>query len=227
MADYRNRANRRIQGMREAIDVEMRTTLLNPNYVTERMKGDEGTAQMFGEMFRNIFGWNVTMPSTLDKKVCDELYNMYIADVQQLGVREFFEKKNPAAFQAMTAMLLESARKGYWKATSGQLTETAKVHAETTTTFGAACTDFVCNNTALQQYVEKQLPAALRQGYSRQLTQTKQAQGDSRATILEKQGGQDNRQPMTTRQPLWLLVAVVILLLAVIIWIRIKNGPRH
>ena len=49
MADYRNRTNRRMQDAKEAIAVETRSTILNPTFIQERMKGGEGSAQMFGE----------------------------------------------------------------------------------------------------------------------------------------------------------------------------------
>lgn len=115
LADYRNPHRRRMQNLREAIDIEARTTLLNPTYIRERMKGDEGTAHMFGEMFRNVFGWSTTRPSSLDSQLYDQLYRLYVEDEEHLGIREFFQQKNPAAYQSMTDVLLEGARKGYWR----------------------------------------------------------------------------------------------------------------
>jgi len=123
MADYRNPRNRRMQNLKEAIDIEARTTLLNPTYIRERMKGDEGTAHMFGEMFRNIFGWSTTRPSSLDPQLYDQLYSLYVEDEEHLGIREFFQQKNPAAYQSMTDVLLESARKGYWHPSADQMGE--------------------------------------------------------------------------------------------------------
>lgn len=121
MADYRNRTNRRMQDAKEAIAVETRSTILNPTFIQERMKGGEGSAQMFGEIFRNIFGWHVMRPSAMDKELFNDLYRMYIKDENKLGIHEYFLRVNPAAFQAMTAVMLESARKGYWKASDEQL----------------------------------------------------------------------------------------------------------
>lgn len=69
MADYRNRTNRRMQETKEAIAVETRATILNPTFIQERMKGGAGSAQMFGEIFRNIFGWHVMRPSAMDKEI--------------------------------------------------------------------------------------------------------------------------------------------------------------
>jgi len=140
MADYRNPRRRRMQGLKEAIDIEARTTILNPNFIRERMKGDEGTAQMFGEVFRNIFGWNVTRPSALDPQLYDDLYRLYVDDAEGLGVREFLEQKNPAAYQSMTATMLESARKGYWRPTKQQLSQTQQLNSRLTQATAATST---------------------------------------------------------------------------------------
>jgi cobaltochelatase CobN subunit (EC 6.6.1.2) len=233
MADYRNRQNRRMQGVKEAIDIEVRTTLLNPNFVRERMKGDEGTAQMFGETFRNIFGWSVTRSSALDPQLYDELYQMYVADEQQLGVREYFQQKNPAAYQAMTATMLESARKGYWKPLEKQLQQTVQLHAEITKESGAACTDFVCNNASLQKFIEGKLSADARQSYSRQMSLVKNGQANGKATVLEKENhgdrsrdsfGKSNHGPV----PMILLVVVILsLLVIIIIYLRKRNGNHR
>ena len=127
MADYRNPRNRKMQDLRETIDIEARTTLLNPTYIRERMKGDEGTAHMFGEMFRNIFGWSTTRPSALDSQLYDQLHRLYVEDEEHLGIREFFQQKNPAAYQSMTDVLLEGARKGFWHPSANQMGELIKM----------------------------------------------------------------------------------------------------
>lgn len=129
MADYRNVHHLRMQGLKEAMAVEMRTTLLNPTFVKERMKGAESTAETFGELFRNVFGWSVTRQSALDEHLYEDLFEMYIADSQELGIQEYFKKVDPAALASMTASLQECARKGYWKATESQLKKLAETHA--------------------------------------------------------------------------------------------------
>ena len=229
MADYRNCRNRRILGVKEAIDVEVRTTLLNPNFVRERMKGDEGTAQMFGETFRNIFGWSVTRQSALDPQLYDELYQMYVADVQQLGIHEYFQQKNPAAYQAMTATMLESARKGYWKPSDTQLRQTAQLHADITKESGAACTDFVCNNASLQKFIEGNLSADVRQNYSQQMTLVKSGQSNGKATVLEKTGarGVETGDKSQGSSPILLAAIILVLLAVMIIYLRMRNGNRR
>lgn len=41
LSDYRNRNNVRMQEVKEAIGVESRTTILNPNYIKNKMKGEQ------------------------------------------------------------------------------------------------------------------------------------------------------------------------------------------
>ena len=110
------------------------------------MKGDATIAQMFGEIFRNIFGWSATRSSALPKDIYDDLYELYILDKENLGVKDYFENVNPVAMQEMTATMLESARKGFWKANKEQLLNTASLNAQITENHGAPCTEFVCGN---------------------------------------------------------------------------------
>lgn len=152
MADYRNRYIPRVQDTKEAVAVETRATVLNPVFISERMKGDASTAQMFGEIFRNIFGWTVTRPSALTEGVYDDLYDVYVADCHSLGIKDYFDRVNPVALQEMTATMLESARKGYWKASGEQLRTVAGLNAELTARHGAPCTEFVCGNRKLQEF---------------------------------------------------------------------------
>lgn len=183
MADYRNRNNVRIQNLKEAISVETRATILNPTFVRERMTGDATTAQMFGKIFRNIFGWQATRPSAIDKELYNDLYKMYVVDENNLGVQEYFERVNPAAYQGMTAVMLESARKGYWKPTKEQLDKTLSLHTQITKRDGAACTEFVCGNTKLHDYVASQLPSEQASDYKDGIRAAREAisAGDSGA----------------------------------------------
>jgi len=188
MADYRNRTNRRMQDAKEAIAVETRSTILNPTFIQERMKGGAGTVQMFGEIFRNIFGWHVMRSSAMDKELFNDLYRMYILDENKLGIHEYFLRVNPASFQAMTAVLLESARKGYWKASEEQLKTTAALHAQITREKGAACTEFVCDNAKLQSFVADRLDNRAKQAYIQDMKTVHEASAtDGKDVVLKEQ----------------------------------------
>ena len=199
MADYRNRTNRRLQGANQAIAVETRATILNPTFIKERMKGKEGSAQMFGKIFRNIFGWHVTRPSAINKELYNELYQMYIKDKENLGIKEYFMGTNPAAFQTITSVMLESARKGYWKASDEQLSVTASIHNAFVKEKGVACTEFVCNNPKLEQFIAGKLDAREQDAYLKAMDAVKNAQTSSNnGVVLKNNGGTEysNRKIM-------------------------------
>lgn len=116
LSDYRNRNNMKMQELKEAVGVESRTTILNPTYIKEKMKGGASAASEVAQTVTNTYGWNVMKPAAIDKELWDNIYDVYVKDEYKLNVKDFFEKQNPAALQEVTAVMMETARKGYWKA---------------------------------------------------------------------------------------------------------------
>ena len=188
--DLRNRYNARVQDLRSAIGVEARTTFFNPKYIQEQMKGGASSAATFSELVANTYGWNVMKPSAIDNQMWDEIYNVYVKDVNQLGVREFFERESPAALQEMTGVMLETARKGYWEASPGQLADIANLHAELVEEYGACCNGFTCGNALLKDFVSQNLDPAKAEQYRGEVRRALQAvlQTDGqRSVVLEKE----------------------------------------
>ncbi len=153
LSDYRNRNNARMQEVKEAIGVESRTTILNPAYLREKMRGGAGDAAAMADVVRNTYGWNVMKPDVIDNELWDGIYDAIVADRHGLGIKEHFCDVNPAALQEMTAVMLETARKGLWNASGAQIAELARVHTETVNKYGASCSGFVCDNAALRDYI--------------------------------------------------------------------------
>ena len=67
-------------------------------------------------------------PSAIDQHIWNKYYDVYVEDAYDLGLEKTFSEKNPYALQEMTAVMLESARKGMWHATDVQLREVAELH---------------------------------------------------------------------------------------------------
>ena len=120
MADYRNRNHNRMQELREAVGVESRSTIFNPAYIREKMKGGASAAAGFAEVVQNTYGWSVTRQSTIDPEMWDEIYSVYVDDKFQLGVDKFISQQNPAAMEQMATSMLQAADKGYFHATASQ-----------------------------------------------------------------------------------------------------------
>ena len=79
------------------------------------MKGGASAAGGFAEIVENTYGWNVMKPKAIDKELWDDIYRVYVQDKYKLGTKTFFEQKNPAALQQITAVMLETVRKGMWE----------------------------------------------------------------------------------------------------------------
>lgn len=155
MSDYRNRNNVRMQEVKEAIGVESRTTILNPNYIKEKMKGGAGDMSGIADVIRNTYGWNVMKPQAIDDELWNGIYDTYVADKQNLGIKEHFKAVNPAAIEELTAVMLETVRKGMWKATPEQIKAMAELHTEIVNEYKPSCSGFVCDNAKLRDFISE------------------------------------------------------------------------
>lgn len=224
LADYRNHNNMRMQEVKEAIGVESRTTIFNPAYIKEKMKGGASSAGSFSEIVKNTYGWNVMKPKAIDKEMWDEIYNVYVKDKYALGTREFFNKQNPAALEEMTAVMMESARKGYWKATRAQLQEVARLHVETVNKFKPSCSGFVCNNAKLKDYIASNTDAKSAKQYEQNVAEIRDAQaakGDGKGVVMKKETlGEDTAQTTAVISGMVAVVVAVIVVVLIILLVR-------
>lgn len=230
LADYRNHSNMRMQEVKEAIGIEGRTTIFNPAYIKEKMKGGASSASTFAEIVTNTYGWNVMKPKAIAKEMWDEIYNVYVKDKYHLGTKEFFDKQNPAALMEMTAVMMESARKGMWKATPQQLKDIAKLHTETVNKYKPSCSGFVCNNAKLRNYIASKTDAASAKEYQQNVEQIRDAEAaknsSDKGMVMKKETLNEDAQKATTVVSgivVGVIVIVAFVLLAVLIRRRRKN----
>lgn len=230
LADYRNHSNMRMQEVKEAIGIEGRTTIFNPAYIKEKMKGGASSASTFAEIVTNTYGWNVMKPKAIDKEMWDEIYNVYVKDKYHLGTKEFFDKQNPAALMEMTAVMMESARKGMWKATPQQLKDIAKLHTETVNKYKPSCSGFVCDNAKLRNYIASKTDAASAKEYQQNVEQIREAEAaknsSDKGMVMKKETLNEEAQKTTTVVSgivVGVIVIVAFVLLAVLIRRRRKN----
>ena len=227
LSDYRNRNNNKMQEVKEAIGVESRTTIFNPSYIKEKMKGEATSAAGFAEIVRNTYGWNVMKPSVIDNEMWDEIYNVYVRDKFNLGVQDFFEKQSPAALQEITAVMMETARKGMWKATDQQLADLSNLHTDLIQKYKPACSGFVCDNAKLRDFIaSKATPEAAKQ-YQNSIKNVREVAADqSKGVVMKKDEITSETQKHTNKvNTVWIVVGVVVILggLAVLMRKRRRN----
>ncbi len=189
LSDYRNRNNARMQEVKEAIGVESRSTLFNPTYIKEKMKGEAGSANTFADIVQNTYGWNVMKPQAVDKEMWDEIYNVYVKDKFNLGLQEYFEQQNPAALEEMTGVMMETARKGYWPATPEQLKDIAALHTELVKKFGASGGRFTGDNRKLQDFIAANVDDRQAAEYKQTMKEQREnfVDGDRKGMVMKKE----------------------------------------
>ncbi|MDE6159287.1 MAG: cobaltochelatase subunit CobN [Bacteroidaceae bacterium] len=219
LSDYRNRNNMRMQEVKEAVGVESRTTIFNPAYIREKMKGGASAAAGFAEVVQNTYGWNVMKPEAIDNEMWDEIYNVYVQDKFDLGVQDYFEQQNPAALQEMTAVMLETARKGMWNASAEQLKAIAELHTELVDKHAPSCSGFVCNNAKLREFITSKVNPDAARRYEQSVRQVREASlSENKGTVLKREE-MNASDKVTTIVSNTLVAVLVVVALAALIWV--------
>ncbi len=228
--DFRNVSNPRMQELKEAIGVEARSTIFNPKYIKEYMKGEASSAEHFAETFRNTYGWNVMKPQAIDKYIWENYYDIYVKDNLNLNIHKFFNEKNPYALQEMTAVMLETVRKGYWKASIEQIREMAKLHAQLIKEHNAGCSGFVCDNTKLKDFISKNIDEKLKQEYNEKISDVKELKNENadKSLVLEKEEIQQKKQANKQQNKFvnnWIVIlgSIIGLVLLIVFVIKRRN----
>ncbi len=198
--DFRNSNRAKVQGLKEAIGVETNSTIFNPKFIGQKLKGEASSMAYFAETMRNTFGWNAMKPSAIDQHIWNKYHDIYVSDSYALGIEKIFTEKNPYALQEMTAVMLESARKGMWKASGEQIRRTAELHARMVAEHDAGCSGFICDNAKLREYIAAHAGKAEAAAYEAAIDAARQVklsgEDSGKSVVLKKE--QDEHTERTT-----------------------------
>ncbi len=159
VSDVRDAARARMLTAQQALTNDMRTKFFNPKWIASLQKeGFSGAVEM-RETAKNMFGWQVTKPEAIQPHMWDEVERIYVEDSLGLKLPEWFDEKNPFAYQEMTATMLETARKGYWKPSPEVLEKLAAEYARSVAKHGPAGVSRLNDNAAFETYLAAQLNA--------------------------------------------------------------------
>lgn len=159
VSDVRDASRATMLTAQQALRNDMRTKYWNPKWIgAQQQEGFSGAAEI-AETTKNLFGWQVTKPEAIGDDVWDTVEQIYVEDSLKLGIREWFDQKNPYAYQSTTAILLESARKGYWNPSQEVLQRVANEYAQSVARHGHAGDSRTTDNSAFQSFLNRQLNA--------------------------------------------------------------------
>ncbi|GEM_PF-6118789 len=98
-------------------------------------------------------------PAVIGDAMWEETFQVYIDDKHGLDLQAYFEEVHPAAFQDMTAIMLETIRKGLWAPSDETVHRLAELHAELVARHGAGCSYETCGNRSLHEFLAAALGA--------------------------------------------------------------------
>lgn len=136
IADVRDPSGARMRDFEEVLATNFRSELLNRKWIEGMKENGYAGAGHIAELVKNTFGWSVTRPESVSQGTWNDIYETYIKDREKLDMAKFFEEVSPHALQEIAAVMLESARKGIWDASAGQIAELSKVYAESVAKHG-------------------------------------------------------------------------------------------
>ncbi len=135
-ADVRDPSNVRMVSAEDALNTDFHVRLFNRKWIEGMMKEGYAGADQVKVHVSNMLGWKIMREGSIRDDQWNEVVDIYVRDSKNLQVWEWFAKENPHAFQNMTHLLMEAARKGYWKADEATLRELASEYAKSVVTHG-------------------------------------------------------------------------------------------
>ena len=115
---------------------DYRVRLFNRKWIEGMMKEGYAGADQIAVHVSNTMGWKIMREGSVSDDDLNEIAAIYVKDKLGLSLRQWFEAQNPFAFQDMSEVLLESSRKGFWKADPGLLREVAEQYARSVVRHG-------------------------------------------------------------------------------------------
>lgn len=146
--------------MDQFIGAELRSRYVNPTWIEGMKKEGYAGAGEMRSFVEYLWGWNATVPELVDGAMWKETFDVYVADKRHLGLKDFFEKNSPFAYQDMTARMVETVRKGYWNADAATIHKLLVEYVESVNRHGASGAEFTSGNPRLSKYVLEQGKAA-------------------------------------------------------------------
>lgn len=136
---------------------EMRSRYTNPEWVKAMLDEGYAGARFVMKVTEHLWGWQVTVPEAVDGAKWQEMYETYVADRNQIGVKEKFRQaKNLLAYQAIVDKMLVAINKGYWQADPKVKAHLEQINRETIAEAGVACNADSCSSQEITNLAEAQ-----------------------------------------------------------------------
>jgi len=160
VTNTRNPGQPQMMSMDQFIGTEFRSRYVNPTWIEGMKKEGYAGAGEMRAFVEYLWGWKATVPEMIDDAMWQETFRVYVEDKHGLGMKAFFDRASPFAYQDMTARMLETLRKGYWKTDAATESKLLAEYIESVQTHGVGCSEHTCGNPRLLEFVIERARAA-------------------------------------------------------------------
>ena len=150
VSDLRNRDHETIGTLGEFIAKELRSRFFHPKWIAEMQEEGYSGTLAIQDTVNNFWGWQVVDPQNIRDDQWQTFHDVYVKDVYDMNMREWFETHNPEALAKIVERMLEAVRKGYWAADETTLKELTETYKELTDT-----NDLFTLNEKFKEYFNK------------------------------------------------------------------------
>ncbi len=111
----------RMETADRALNRELRARYFNPDWIKAMQAGGYNGARYLSEFTENMRLWEINDSSLVQDRDWNEVADVYVRDRHQLGLKSYFARQNPQAYQNMVRTLVETSKEGRWKADAATL----------------------------------------------------------------------------------------------------------
>ncbi len=153
VTNTRDPGNPEMTSIDKFLGAEFRSRYVNPTWIEGMQREGYAGAGEMRAFVEYLWGWDATVPDTVDDAMWQESFEVYVEDKHDLDLQAFFHANSPFAYQDMTARMVETIRKGYWEASEETTRRLLSEYVESVATYGVGCAEHTCGNPRLLQYV--------------------------------------------------------------------------
>ena len=178
-------------GIDEFIGAEFRTRYVNPTWIEGMQREGYAGASEIRRFIEHLWGWDATVPQTVDDAMWNESFAVYVEDRYGLGMKAFFDEHSPHAYQDITGRMVETIRKDYWAADYATTERLLREHVESVAGHGVGCSFHTCGNPRFLRYVLEQgkamnVPGPVLEAYRAAMAQAIGADVETAAAAAEE-----------------------------------------
>ena len=153
VTNTRDPGNPEMTSIDKFLGTEFRSRHVNPTWIEGMQREGYAGAGEMRAFVEYLWGWDATVPETVDDAMWQESFEVYVEDKHDLDMKAFFDANSPFAYQDITARMVETIRKGNWEADEATTRRLLSEYVESVATHGVGCAGYTCGNPRLLQYV--------------------------------------------------------------------------